>query len=90
MTSPYLPRPASDFNFQHIRYEKSGYRATVIFNRPDKLNAVIYPMLLELREAFTDVSFDDSIAVLVLTGAGDRAFCAGADLHEQEQFIERP
>jgi enoyl-CoA hydratase/carnithine racemase len=90
MTNPYLSRPASDFDFQYIRYEKSGYRATVIFNRPDKLNSVIYPMLLELREAFLDVSFDDSIAVLVLTGTGDRAFCTGADLNEQKQFIERP
>jgi len=52
MLNPYLGRPASDFNFQHIRYEKSGYRATVTFNRPDKLNAVIYPMLPELGEAF--------------------------------------
>jgi enoyl-CoA hydratase/carnithine racemase len=90
MTNPYLSRPASDFNFQYIRYEKSGYRATVTFNRPDKLNAVIYPMLLELREAFLDVSFDDAIAVLVLTGEGARAFCTGADLNEQKQFIERP
>lgn len=90
MTNPYLGRSASEFNFQHIRYEKSGYKATVTFNRPDKLNAVIYPMLLELRDAFLDVSFDDNIAVLVLTGEGDRAFCTGADLNEQKQFVERP
>jgi enoyl-CoA hydratase/carnithine racemase len=90
MTNPYLSRPASDFNFEHIRYQKDGYRATVTFNRPDKLNAVIYPMLLELREAFLDVSFDDAIALLVLTGEGTRAFCTGADLNEQKQFIERP
>jgi enoyl-CoA hydratase/carnithine racemase len=88
--SEFSGRPTSSFNFQHIRYEKSGPRATVAFNRPDKLNAVIYPMLLELREAFLDVSFDDKIAVLVLTGAGERAFCTGADLNEQKQFIERP
>jgi len=90
MPSPYLGQPASDFNFQYIKYEKSGYRATVTFNRPEKLNAVIYPMLLELREAFLDVSFDDTIAVLVLTGMGERAFCTGADLNEQKQFIDRP
>lgn len=90
MSSPYLGRPASDFNFQYIQYVKSGYRATVTFNRPQKLNAVIYPMLLELREAFLDVSFDDSVAVLVLTGAGDKAFCTGADLNEQKQFADRP
>lgn len=90
MTNPYLSRPTSDFNFQYIQYDKTDYRATVTFNRPDKLNSVIYPMLLELRAAFLDVSFDDSIAVLVLTGTGDRAFCTGADLNEQKQFIERP
>lgn len=90
MNSFFSPKEASFFNFQHIRYEKSGYKATVTFNRPDKLNAVIYPMLLELREAFLDVSFDDNIAVLVLTGEGDRAFCTGADLNEQKQFVERP
>ena len=90
MSNPYLGRPPNSFDFQHIRYDKTGYRATVTFNRPEKLNAVIYPMLLELRAAFLDVSFDDSVAVLVLTGAGDRAFCTGADLGEQGQFIERP
>ena len=90
MTSPYLGRSANSFKFEYIHYEKTGYRATVTFNRPDKLNSVIYPMLLELREAFLDVSFDDSLAVLVLTGTGDRAFCTGADLNEQKQFIERP
>ncbi|MBI4316835.1 MAG: enoyl-CoA hydratase/isomerase family protein [Chloroflexi bacterium] len=88
--SPYRGRPASSFNFQHIRYDKQDYRATVTFNRPEVLNAVCYPMLLELREAFLDVSFDDGIAVLVLTGAGDRAFCTGADLNEQKQFAEVP
>jgi enoyl-CoA hydratase/carnithine racemase len=83
-------RPAPSFDFKHILYEKRVWRATVTFNRPEKLNAVIYPLLLELREAFLDVSLDDSIAVLVLTGAGDRAFCTGADLNEQKQFLERP
>lgn len=88
--SAYSGRSPASFNFEHIRYEKRGYRATVIFNRPEKLNAVIYPMLLELRQAFLDVSFDDAIAVLVLTGAGERAFCVGADLAEQQQFLDRP
>lgn len=89
-SSPYSGKPASSFDFKHILYEKTGRKATVTFNRPQVLNAVCYPMLLELREAFLDVSFDDSIAVLVLTGAGDRAFCTGADMIEQQQFVERP
>ncbi len=90
MNTAYSGQPTSSFNFQHILYDKRGYRATVTFNRSEVLNAVCYPMLLELREAFLDISFDDSIAVLVLTGAGDRAFCTGADLNEQKQFVERP
>jgi enoyl-CoA hydratase/carnithine racemase len=77
-------------NFQHILYSKQAYTATLAFNRPDVLNAVNGPMLKEINEALRDAAADDSIAVLVLTGAGDRAFCTGADLKEQQQFLERP
>jgi len=44
-------------------------------------------MLRELQLAFQDVAWDDSIAVMVLTGAGDRAFCTGADLNEQKEHL---
>jgi enoyl-CoA hydratase/carnithine racemase len=87
---PYSGRPASDFNFQNIRYEKSAYRATITFNRPQVLNCVNGPLLREMIEALRDVLYDDAIAVLVLTGAGDKAFCTGADLKEQQAFLERP
>lgn len=90
MTRPYAGRPTTDFNFHHIRYEKSGFRATLTFNRPEVLNCVCGPMLREINEALRDVSYDDAIAVLVLTGAGERAFCTGADLKEQQAFLERP
>lgn len=73
-----------------IRYEKDDGVATVTFNRPDVLNCVNHEMLSELSIAFKDVSWDDEIAVLVLTGEGERAFCTGADLNEQKQFLERP
>ncbi|OGO48532.1 MAG: hypothetical protein A2W37_15645 [Chloroflexi bacterium RBG_16_63_12] len=89
-TRPYSGLPAASFNFQHIRYEKSGYRATITFNRPEVHNCVCGPMLREIAEALRDVSYDDAIAVLVLTGAGDKAFCTGADLKEQQSFLERP
>ncbi len=87
---PYSGRPAADFNFQYILYEKSGPRATLTFNRPAALNCVNGPMLREISEALRDVSYDDAIAVLVLTGAGERAFCTGADLKEQQAFLARP
>jgi enoyl-CoA hydratase/carnithine racemase len=87
---PYTGQPAESFNFQFIRYAKAGYRATITFNRPDVLNCVNGPMLREISAALRDVSYDDAIAVLVLTGAGERAFCTGADLKEQQQFLARP
>jgi enoyl-CoA hydratase/carnithine racemase len=79
-------RPAKSFDFTTIIYEKVGHRATITLNRPDCLNAVDFTMLRELRDAIEDVSWDDSIRVLVLTGAGDRAFCTGADLKEQHEY----
>jgi enoyl-CoA hydratase/carnithine racemase len=86
----FTGKPADSFDFKSILYEKKDGRATITFNRPEKLNAINHSVLVELNAAFKDVSWDDSIAVLVLTGAGDRAFCVGADLAEQEQFLERP
>jgi enoyl-CoA hydratase/carnithine racemase len=86
----YVGKDANEFDFQYIKYEKGNGRATVTFNRPDVLNAVNGPMLAELNIAFKDASWDDAVGVIVVTGAGDRAFCTGADLKEQERFIKRP
>lgn len=83
-------RPADSFDFQFIRYVKAERVATVTFNRPEVLNCVNYAMLVELATAFHDAAFDDAVAVVVLTGAGERAFCTGADMREQQQFVERP
>ncbi len=84
-------KPADSFDFTNIIYKKEGQRATVTMNRPDVLNCLNYPTLCELHQAFEDVSFDDSIRVMVLTGAGDRAFCTGADLKEQsESCMDKP
>jgi len=83
--------PAGSFDFQHILYRKEGHRATVTINRPDVLNCLDFPTLRELHRAFEDVSWDDHIRVMVLTGAGERAFCTGADLKEQtEQCLDNP
>lgn len=80
----------ADFNFKHVHYEKKDLRATITINRPEVLNAINHGVLRELNIAFKDASWDDDVAVVVLTGAGDRAFCTGADLKEQEQFLRRP
>jgi enoyl-CoA hydratase/carnithine racemase len=90
MARKFTGKATKDFDFKAIRYEKGDGRATVTFNRPDVLNAVNHQMLTELSTAFKDAAWDDAVAVLVLTGEGERAFCTGADLKEQKQFLERP
>ncbi|MGH2362691.1 MAG: enoyl-CoA hydratase/isomerase family protein, partial [bacterium] len=73
-----------------ILYEKHPPVARVTINRPQVYNALNFATLREMSRAFEDASWDDAVAVLVLTGAGERAFCTGADLKEQEQFLRRP
>ena len=86
----YTGTDPEQFGFEAIRYEKGDLRATITINRPRVLNAVNIQVLQEMNLALKDASWDDAVAVLVLTGEGDRAFCTGADLGEQEQFLERP
>jgi enoyl-CoA hydratase/carnithine racemase len=86
----YTGTDPEQFGFEAIRYEKGDLRATITINRPQVLNAVNIQVLQEMNLALKDASWDDAVAVLVLTGEGDRAFCTGADLGEQEQFLERP
>ncbi len=86
----YSGQPVESFGFEHIVYAKQGSVATITFNRPAVLNCVNGPMLREISLALRDVGYDDAIAVLVLTGAGERAFCTGADLKEQQRFLDRP
>lgn len=57
----------------------SGVR-TLTMNRPDRRNALSSELVQELHEAFVSIRSDDATRAVVLTGAGDRAFCAGADL----------
>ena len=59
--------------------------ATLMLNRPDKLNAINRQMMLELRQAFTELDENPDAAVVVLRGAG-RAFSAGADLQWSEEL----
>jgi enoyl-CoA hydratase/carnithine racemase len=56
--------------------------AVITLRRPDKLNALTLAMYEDLAAAFEVVRLDDRIGVAILTGAGDRAFCVGADLSE--------
>jgi enoyl-CoA hydratase/carnithine racemase len=80
---------SSPADFKRIIYQKSGYTATVTINRPEVLNCFDFATLNEMGQAFLDASRDDEIAVVVVTGAGERAFCTGADLREQEERMLR-
>ena len=60
---------------------------TVKLNRPDRLNALNVTMIEELTDSFRKANSDRSVSVVILTGSGDRAFCSGADL-TQEQLGE--
>jgi enoyl-CoA hydratase/carnithine racemase len=68
--------------YEYILTERLDAVAVITLNRPDKLNALSYPLVRELDEALTQYEGDDDIKAVILTGAGDRAFSAGADIHE--------
>jgi enoyl-CoA hydratase len=63
-----------------IRIEKADRIATVTVDRPDKLNALDHETIQELRDAFAALGVDAEVGVIVLTGAGEKAFIAGADI----------
>lgn len=65
-----------------IDYARDGNVATIRINRPDKLNALTLAMYDDLGRVFAEAGRDDQVHALVLTGAGERAFCVGADLTE--------
>jgi enoyl-CoA hydratase len=64
----------------HLLVEKRGGVAYVTLNRPDKRNAFSPEMLVRLCDAWTDIGADPSVRVVLLTGAGDKAFSSGGDL----------
>jgi enoyl-CoA hydratase/carnithine racemase len=63
-----------------LLYEVDGPVATLTINRPERRNALSWTVVGDLRRAVADAKADPAVRVVVLTGAGDRAFCAGADL----------
>jgi enoyl-CoA hydratase len=73
-------------NFQIVTLGRDGPIATLTLNRPDKLNALNEQLLGELATALEDIERDASIRVAVLTGAGDKAFAAGADIEAMSEM----
>jgi enoyl-CoA hydratase len=68
--------------YENILYEKKDGIAYITFNRPKVLNALNRKTVEELREALLDARADDAVRVLILTGAGEKSFVAGADIGE--------
>ena len=68
--------------FENILFEKKNSIAYVTVNRPKVLNALNMATMEELRAAFTDIKNDAGVRVAILTGSGEKAFVAGADIGE--------
>ena len=69
-------------SYNAIILERDGHVATIRLNRPDKHNAINAEMSAELIDCLDALEADGDVRVIVLTGAGDKAFCAGADMAE--------
>jgi enoyl-CoA hydratase/carnithine racemase len=72
-------------SYDHVIYEKRGHVAHVTLNRPERMNALDRHSHVELIEIFDDFAHDDDAWVAIVTGAGERAFCAGNDLKATAQ-----
>ena len=66
--------------YEYVMYEKKDHIATITLNRPEVMNAVHPPATVELSGIWDDAIADDNVWVILLTGAGERAFSAGNDL----------
>jgi len=69
----------------YVLVEKAEGVAILTMNRPEQLNAMNHQLTLELHEAVVRMSADDDVGCVVITGAGNRAFSAGGDIHEQRE-----
>jgi len=69
-------------SYDNILYEKRDRVATITFNRPEALNVLSTTLLKEMHDALQDAEADENIRAIVVTGSGNKAFAAGADLHE--------
>ncbi len=66
--------------FDDLTYTTAGGVATITINRPDRLNAIRPHTMAEMADALSSANDDPQVGVVVITGAGERAFCAGGDL----------
>jgi enoyl-CoA hydratase/carnithine racemase len=71
---------------QHVLAENQGGTLVITLNRPERLNAWNAPMRARLLDLIGGANGDDAVRAVVMTGAGERAFCAGQDLNEGKTF----
>jgi enoyl-CoA hydratase/carnithine racemase len=76
-------------SYEHILIDGEDGVGIVTLNRPDKLNAMNRQLSSELHDAVKRMEADEAIGCIVITGAGDRAFSAGGDIHEQREDDRR-
>jgi enoyl-CoA hydratase/carnithine racemase len=82
---------APEPTFETVLYDHQGWVATITINRPEVYNCYSAQTLVEMREAILHASRDDGVAVIVITGAGDRAFSSGGDVKEYAgDYIQKP
>jgi enoyl-CoA hydratase len=72
--------------FNNIIIEQDDNLGTIIINRPKKLNALNQETIAELHEAFKELDNDEEVRVIIITGSGEKAFVAGADIAEFSDF----
>lgn len=70
----------------NIDFEHDGYVATIRLNRPEKLNTITLQMTKDINELVTTCNNDVNIRVVILTGAGDKSFCAGSDITQLDNY----
>lgn len=68
---------------------QQNHLATVTLNRPEQLNCFDYETLIQLEEILNDIRLDTEVRAVIFTGAGDKAFSAGADLKERRTLSEK-
>ena len=91
MTEYFASREPASFGFSDILYDKTNGVARITINRPESFNCYTTGTLQELTAAIDDASNDDRVGVIVLTGAGDKAFCTGGDVKEYANvYTKRP
>jgi enoyl-CoA hydratase/carnithine racemase len=69
-------------SYQNLLTERIDKVALITLNRPEKLNALNYELACEIDEELKNIENDDGVSVVILTGAGPRAFSAGGDIHQ--------